>query len=359
MAPLDTAAPRRIMVRGTNWVGDAVMTLPALEALNAACPQAGIEVVARPWVAAVYEAHPAVQRVHHLNAHTAHKWAWGRVRLARELGREHFDWAVLFQNAFEAAFIAWLARVPVRVGFDSDARRMLLTHPVRRLAWMRRVHETSYYLWILRGAGLLDHDPPAEGVTPRLYIRDQDRAWAGEFLAARGLDKAGNLVGMAPGAAFGPAKCWPADRYAAAAGMLADKGLGPALLFGSNSERPAVEAVAALAGEDRVVDLAGRTDLGQALALLARLSLFITNDSGLMHAAAALGVPTVAVFGSTNPTATGPLGPRVRVVYHPVDCAPCKKPNCPTGDLKCLTAISPEEVAEAGLELLAGGGADD
>ncbi len=351
MRPLDPTQPRRILVRGTNWVGDAVMNLPALEALHRACPQAELEVLARPWVAAVYQGLPFVSRVRQLAVDGEHKYAWGRLRAAGGLRAAGYDWAVLLQNAIEAAFIAWWARIPVRIGFNSDARGWLLTHSVRRTSYMRRVHETSYYLWMLRGAGLLDQDPPAQGVRPRLRVTSDDAAWAEDFLAARGVSAGERLVGMAPGAAFGPAKCWPAEHYAWAADLLHNQGLGPVLLFGSGSEKPAVRAVSSKVRRARVLELAGATDLGQALALLSRLSLMITNDSGLMHAAAALGVPTVAVFGSTNPLATGPLGREVRVVQHPVDCGPCKKPVCPT-DQKCLRAITADEVVRAGLELL-------
>lgn len=350
MKPLDRSQPRRILVRGTNWVGDAVMNLPALEALHRACPQAELIVLARPWVAAVYEGLDHVAGVRVLDSSGRHKYAWGRLRLARELRAEHFDWAVLLQNAIEAALIALGAGVPVRIGFNSDGRGPLLTHSVPRKAFMRRVHETSYYLWMLRGAGLLDQDPPDHGVAPELKVTQTDARWAANFLADHGLDDGRPIGGLAPGAAFGPAKRWPAERFAGAADLLAEAGIDTFLCFGSTSERPTVQEVAGLCHRARTIDLSGRTTLGQALALMHRAGLMVTNDSGLMHASAALGAPTVAVFGSTNPIATGPLGPWTKVVCHHVDCAPCKKAECPT-DLRCLTGISSAEVAEAGLAL--------
>lgn len=349
MRVLDPHAPRRILLRAVNWVGDAVMSLPALEALGAACPQAGITVLARPWVAPLYEAHPAVQEVV-LYERDRHRGLAGRRRLAGELKRRGFDWAVLFQNAFDAAFIAWLARVPVRLGYACDARRLLLSHPLPRRPEVFAGHESSYYLHLLHGAGLAPAPPP-EGVAPRLFLDPADRDWAGRWIEQQGL--AGRrLLGLAPGAAFGPAKCWPPEHFAATARELLAGEMDAVLLLGSAGEAPACEAVARELAGAPLWNLAGRTSLGRALALLERLALFICNDSGLMHAAAALGVPTLALFGSTNPVATGPLGPRVRVIYHGLHCAPCKRPRCPLGTLECLRAIAPAEAVRAARKLL-------
>jgi lipopolysaccharide heptosyltransferase II len=350
--PLDPKAPGRILLRATNWVGDAVMTLPALAALHQLCPQAEIEVLARPWVGAVYVAAPGVSRVIAYDKDNAHAGLGGRLRLARELKQRNYDWAVLCQNAFDAAFVAWLARVPLRLGYAADGRSFLLTHAAPRRPQVRQVHETSYYLYILREAGLLGQDPPAGGVQPSLVLAAEDTAWADEFLAGKGLAQA-RLLGLAPGAAFGPAKQWPADRFAAVARDLASE-FDSVLLFGSQGEANACAQVASGLGGLTVLDLAGGTSLGQALALLSKLGLFISNDSGLMHAAAALGTPTVAVFGSTNPVTTGPLGPRVSLIREAVDCSPCLKPECPTGDLRCFMAIEPARVADAARNLLAG-----
>ncbi|MEW5913873.1 MAG: lipopolysaccharide heptosyltransferase II [Thermodesulfobacteriota bacterium] len=351
MRPLDASAPRRILLRATNWVGDAVMTLPALEALHTNCPQAEIEVLARPWVAAVYAAAPGVSRVIAYDKAGAHAGLAGGWRLAGELRARRYDWAVLLQNALEAALIAWLARIPVRLGYATDGRGLLLTHAAARSAQVRRVHETAYYLYILRQAGLLAQDPPDTGVQPVLHLAPADAAWAQDFLARKGLDQA-RLLGLAPGAAYGPAKRWPAERFAAAAQDLAPE-FQAVLLFGSQGEATDCAAVAdGLAGLP-TVNLAGATSLGQALALLARLGLLISNDSGLMHAAAALGAPTVAVFGSTNPRTTAPLGPWVALLRAELECSPCLEPECQRGDLACFTAIEPADVAAAARQLLA------
>ncbi|KIX12891.1 lipopolysaccharide heptosyltransferase II [Dethiosulfatarculus sandiegensis] len=352
MRPLDKTSVRRILVRGANWVGDAVMTLPAVKALAESCPRAEVHVLAKPWVAPVYQACPEVKNVVLYEAKTRHQGLKGGLALVGELKKGGYDWAVLFQNAFQAALIAFLARIPVRLGYDSDARKMLLTHPVTRTKEDRSVHETSYYLNVLYQLGLIDQAPLPEGVCPELCPLEQDRLWAGDFLAEKGAQ--GRLLGLAPGAAFGPAKCWPAERFSAAARLLEQDGFETVLLFGSKGEQKACQEVSQGLGDLKTLNLAGATSLGQALALLERLDLFITNDSGLMHAAAALGAPTVAVFGSTNPVTTSAKGPRTALVCKPVDCSPCKKPVCPR-DMRCFTVISPEDVALAARGLLAKG----
>jgi len=353
MAKRGLMPPERVLVRAVNWVGDAVMTLPAMDQLARACPGAAIDVLAKPWVAAVYRGHPAVRQVLTLESEGRHKGLMGRLRLARWLAGRGYDWAVLWQNAFDAALIAWLAGIPRRIGYARDGRRPLLTTAVPCPPAARDIHETSYYLRMLAGAGLMDHLPPDEGVRPALRPRPEDLAWADGFIAGRGLGGR-PLIGVAPGAAFGPAKCWPAANFAAAAAALAGELGAGVLLFGSQGEAGATGRVAALLGQRPHADLAGATDLGQALALLARLRLLLTNDSGLMHAAAALGVATVAVFGSTNPATTAPLGPRVALARKDV-CpqAPCKKPVCPLGDPRCLSAVEPAEVVAAARRLLA------
>ena len=352
MRPLDPGSCRRLLVRGTNWVGDAVMTLPALEALANACPQARITVLAKPWVAAIYNACPRVAEVRGFPPETGWEGLKARYRLADNIRREGYDWAVLLQNALGAALIAWWARVPVRLGYASDGRGLLLTHPIARHGGVRQVHETSYYLYMLHRAGLLAQQPPPGGVRPLLQVDAWDRAWAADFLAQQGLGAGDRLLGMAPGAAYGPAKCWPAERFAASARELWADGLHAVLLLGSRGEASACRRVAQGLEGIKVLNLAGSTNLGQVLALLERLEVFITNDSGLMHAAAALGRPTVAVFGSTNPVTTAPLGPHTRILRHPVDCSPCLKPTCPL-DLRCFTAIEPQEAAQAARELVA------
>lgn len=326
-------------MRSTNWIGDVVMTLPALEALREHYPGNRLVVLARPWVREILASHPAVDDVMVLGGGDGRlqrlRGVWkagGRVR------RTGFVMAVLFQNAIEAALIARLGRVPVRVGYDTDGRRFLLTHPVSRKAAPRGVHQTAYYLALVRALGWQGEARP-----PRLRVPLPEREAAQALLRREGVRAGRRLVGVAPGAAFGPAKRWPPERFAAVAERAARAWGADIVVLGSGTDRPACRAVAA-ASSRPCLDLCGRTGLGQAMALIRACSLFLTNDSGLMHVAAALDVPTLAVFGSTDPTATGPLGARSRVVRTPTECAPCFRPVCPRGDDRCLLGVSVGQV---------------
>ena len=332
--------PERILVRSTNWIGDVVMTLPALEALRERFPTSRITVLARPWVTPLICAHPAVDGVLELAGNQ------GRVRNALEVLRAanrvrsmRFHMAVLFQNAFEAALIAWAARVPARAGYDTDARRILLTHPLSRKRARTHRHQVEYYLDLVRALGW--HGIARE---PRVFTTPADRAEASKILTAEDLSSSGMRIGVAPGAAYGPAKRWPPERFARVADRAADAWHARVLILGSRGDAKACEAVGG-AMRHRAVNLCGRTGLGQAVALIESCGLFLTNDSGLMHVASALNVPTVAIFGSTDPVATGPRSPRARVVRNPVQCSPCFRTVCPT-DFRCMLGITPERVWE-------------
>ncbi len=325
------------------------MSLPALAALARACPDARIEVLARPWVAELYAMQPGVGRVLIIDEKGQNKGLGGMMRLVKNLRAPNYQWAILLQNAFKAAALAWLARIPTRIGYSRDGRGFLLTQAVPCPASIRKVHETAYYLNILHQVGLCPAPNP-NGTTPELHLSAGALAWANEFLQRQNLS--GPLLGLAPGASFGPAKCWPAQNYAAAARELAQKRQMTVLIFGSAAEDAVARQVMEGLGNIKAINLCGALGLAQALALLSKLNLLLTNDSGLMHAAAALGAPTLAIFGSTNPQTTRPLGPKVTLLRKPLDCSPCLKPACPHGHMRCFWAITPEEVVRAASALL-------
>jgi len=336
---------KKILVRSTNWIGDAVMTLPAVAAVRAAFPQAHVSILAKPWVAEIFRICPDADEIVLFESPGAHDGVAGKFRLAGELKRRGFDAAILLQNAIEAAIIAGLAGIPIRAGYDSDCRGVLLTHPVRRTPEVRKVHQIEYYLAMLAGLGI----PPA-GKEARLKPGEEYHRISESLLKRLGMDGSELLVGIAPGAAYGPAKRWPAERFAEVADRLsADPGCR-VLLFGSEGDRQSVEAVQKSAGCGPV-SLAGKTGLREAIALIARCRLFISNDSGLMHVAGALGVPTVAIFGSTNPAATSPPGARSIVIWKGVPCSPCLKQECPT-DFRCMNEVTADEVYEKARKLI-------
>jgi heptosyltransferase-2 len=334
---------QNILVRATNWVGDAVMSLPALRALRQRFPAAQITILAKPWVADLYGREPFCNRlVPYAPGDLASKW-----RAARELRKFEFDCAILLQNAFEAAAVAFAARIPQRIGYARDGRGRLLTHaiPVPRPGEIPR-HERFYYLELLRRAGIIDQIPENDAI--RLDGADAARESGRNRLRKLGIE--GAVIGVSPGAAYGSAKRWLPERFAEAANHMAKELTATVVLFGSKDER---ELCAAIAGSipAPTKNLAGETSLGEFIELAAVCRVYLTNDSGAMHIASALGVPTVAIFGATDDTTTGPTGPLARVVREQVECSPCLKRECPI-DHRCMTRVSAARVAETALNLL-------
>ncbi|MCL6622640.1 MAG: tetraacyldisaccharide 4'-kinase [Syntrophobacterales bacterium] len=321
---------RRLLVRAPNWLGDAVMSLPVLEGLKRRFPGAALTVLAVPRVAPLYVHHPLVQEVWDLP-----EGVRGLAAITRR--RRRFDVGVALPNSFGSALGLWLAGARVRAGYAADGRRGLLTLAVRGREALRAVHLVYYYLGVLRAFGELGEE---DLVPPRLFLTTAEKREA-EAVLGRG----GPWVGLAPGAAYGPAKRWPAERFAQVARELAmDHGVCPVIL-GGPGEMEVAARVAAQAGVP-LVNLAGRTTLRQALGALSHLAVLITNDSGLMHAAAALGVPVVAIFGSTDPRVTGPFARRASILRQPSECSPCLQRTCDQ-DYRCLSAISVAEVTPA------------
>jgi len=317
------------------------MTLPALDAVREALPLSTIHVLAKPWVAPVYEHHGAVDRVLTLEkGEGAFSDVSELIRCCRRIRMEQFDLAILFQNAFEAALLAFLGGVRFRLGYRTDARGFLLTHRVVRGREVLKVHQTEYYLSILRGMGWR-----AENRTPSLSVSDADRDAAGMILRELNVFEGDFLLGLGPGAVFGGAKRWPAERFAEVGDMAARRWGAKVILFGSSQERDICDRVRRGMGS-QALDLSGRTSLGVVMGLVERCAFFVCNDSGLMHIAAALGLPTVAIFGPTDPTATGPKGLYTRIVRHDTSCAPCLRAEC-NEDHACMLGVRSQEVWEA------------
>jgi heptosyltransferase II len=345
-APACLANVQRILVRSTNWVGDAVMSLPALEALRAQFPRAEIVLLSKAWVSELYWYHPAVNRQIIYKPEREHRGPLGFARLIRQLRAERFDAALLFQNAFQAAWMIWLARIPMRIGYARDGRSFLLDDAIEPPTPAAYGHQIYYYLQLLFRAGFIEKPRLVEEI--RLRLTDGERNWAAKKLEALGLSGPRFVVGMAPGATFGPAKRWLPERFGALADRLTSALNADVLLFGSVAERPLTEEIAAAMKHTPAI-AAGETSLRQLLALMARCRLVVANDSGPMHLAAALGIPLVAIFGSTDERATGPVGTRVRIVKRDVECSPCGRRVCPI-DFRCMGGLSVEEVFRATLE---------
>jgi heptosyltransferase-2 len=335
-----------ILIRGTNWIGDAVMTLPAVAAVRETFPRAKITVLCKPWVAALYETSPDIDEIFLFETPGRHDGVAGKVRLARDLKKKKFDLAILLQNAIEAAIITYLARIPLRAGYNSDGRGLLLTHSVQRTRAIRKVHQVHYYLEMLASLGFRSAGPEIEVTLGKDYHDTAGRIFDGCGVAEDEL-----IVGMAPGASYGPAKMWYPERYAAVADKLADDFGARIALFGSKSDRDRTDLVQQYAAHE-CLNVAGKTSLRDAIALIARCDLFISNDSGLMHLAGALGIPLVAIFGSTNPATTSPVGKKSVVVHKDVSCSPCLKQVCPS-DFRCMDIIETDDIYQVAKRLLA------
>ncbi|MFZ0702992.1 MAG: lipopolysaccharide heptosyltransferase II [Candidatus Acidiferrales bacterium] len=337
----------KILVRATNWVGDAIMSIPALYAIRRRWPEARITILARSWVAELYSGQPFVDRVMPLNVPSRSPMAMERA--ARELGQEQFDCAILLQNAFSAAWLVWRARIPQRIGYARDGRGVLLS---KAIAVPRKgeipAHELFYYLELLRRAGWLESIPEAMQISLNLSAGAAEAAEV--RLREAGVRPEAKRIALAPGAAYGSAKCWPPERFAAVADALVAEFGADVILFGASSEQGICRQIAERM-RHRPVILAGQTSIGELPAFFSRCSLFVGNDSGAMHVAAAVGVPVVAVFGSTDPQGTAPVTFRKNLIQHQVACSPCFLRECPI-DHRCMLRVPVKDVHDAAAKCL-------
>ena len=358
--------PDRILIRAPNPLGDAVMAEPAIRAIAELFPRARVTVqmaralvpLGRAWrfvdtILPVYAGSRALEYLQNL-------WAPPQLR------RRRFDLCVLFPNASGVADLAARARIPCRVGYARDA---LLTDPIAVPLAPRDIHMVAYY-WGLAtavGCGELPAGAslgaaPVEEVArilgrdartaPRVQATDDMLAAASRLLRRAGLD-GGPVVTIAPGAAYGSAKRWPAARFGALCRRLSREMGHPCVLLGSAGERALGAAVREHAGSGTSpVDFTGRTDLGTLIGVLANASLFVGNDSGPAHLAAALGRPGVAIFGSTSEGHSGPVGRRMRTIHRHLPCSPCFERDCPLGHLDCLEGLAVDQVVQSAREAL-------
>jgi heptosyltransferase II len=327
----------RLVVRVPNWLGDAVLSLAALRDVRAAFPAARLAVLARPPVAGLYGAVGEVDEV--LESRGV------RADAARLRGR--FDAALLFTNSFGSALAPWLASVPERWGWATDAREWLLTRAAGGAGRLRGQNQLYYYRAMLRAVGLTVGDPPQGALScPPAWS-----ARAGELLGGHD----GPWIGLAPGAQFGKAKRWLPERFAAAAQRLAEEQGASVAVLGGAGERPLAARITAQLDVPSA-DLCGRTTLPELVGVLGRLRLLLSNDSGPMHVAAALGTPVVGVFGPTDWRETAPFGQAHRLVREPVHCSPCLLRECPI-DHRCMKRVSAARVVDEARHLLAGSAA--
>lgn len=334
---------RSVVVRGTNWVGDAVMTIPALRELRRVLPHARVTLATRPWAKGLFADADFIDDLLLYDRRPGSLRAVARQ--AREWRRRHFDLAVLFQNAFEAALIAAGGRVPLRLGYATEGRSILLTHPLRLPAWRGERHEIFYYLNIigelerlLYGASDINSHEPRFNLGVSRARKEQAR----ELLHTRGARLHRPLVALCPGSTNSRAKRWPIDYYAELADQLIEKLEANVALIGAPGELEVSREVSERMSHEPII-LTGQTDLAQVVAVLSITDILVTNDTGPAHIAAALERPVLVIFGPTDPATTRPFSRSAEIIHHPPDCAPCMLRDCPI-DHRCMTAITPAEV---------------
>ncbi|MBS0321914.1 MAG: lipopolysaccharide heptosyltransferase II [Proteobacteria bacterium] len=327
----------RTLIVAPSWVGDAILSEPLVALLREPYAEPAVDVFAPAWCAPVYKRMRGIGRVIDNPFEHGRFDLAGRRRVARELALQRYARAIVLPQSWKSALVPWLARIPQRVGYVGEGRYGLLTdaRPLDRKA-MPRLVERFAALAASRGA--LIPMPAAPVLVPDLA----NRAAAVRDLK---LEPREPIAILCPGAEYGPAKRWPPTHFADLARRFLERGM-QVWLLGSPSDALAAGAVVAAAGDSarRIVDLVGKTDLGTAIDLMSLGSLAVSNDSGLMHAAAAVGIPLVALFGSSSPVYTPPLSESARIARIDIACSPCFKRECPLGHFRCMRELSPDSV---------------
>jgi heptosyltransferase-2 len=331
----------RILIVAPSWVGDAVLSEPLIAVLREPLQEPSIDVLAPPWCAPVYARMRGVAEI--VDSPFRHgELGLGRRRvLAQALRGRGYAIAFVLPNSFKSALIPWLARIPRRIGYTGEMRRALLTETRRIDRALPRMVDRFVALAVPKGR--LVPTPPGPVLVP-------DASNAGAAVRTLGLSTRRPIAILCPGAEYGPAKRWPAEHFIALARGLLDDGFA-VWLMGSPNDQPAAQPIAAALPE--VHDLTGRTDLGTAIDLLSLAAVVVSNDSGLMHAAAAVGRPLIALFGSSSPEYTPPLSPVAQVARVEIACSPCFQRECPLGHFKCMRDLEPAAVHRLALSAAA------
>lgn len=337
-----------------NWIGDAVMATPALIALKRIFPEAAITVLIKPWAASIIKSHPVVDNVIEYDIDSSLSLGQ-RLKLVSRIKSESFDLGLLFTNSFDSALTLWLAGIKNIIGYKTDARQFLLNTPFPIPATRGQIHEVYYYLELVKKTGekllaekldnsIFEEQPFLKIVSEKDAQDVADKIIKDSVHGIKGEKR--TLIGFNPGAAYGPAKCWPVEKFQKLGQKIKIKWPNATIfIFGTAKEKETGDMICQ--STDNCINLAGITTLAEAIALIERLDLLVTNDSGLMHVGAGLQVPLVAIFGSTNPVTTGPWSDHSVVVRNDIKCSPCLKRKCPLDTFECMNSIDVDTVYEA------------
>jgi heptosyltransferase-2 len=327
----------KIVVRAPNWIGDSVLALSAIESLRKNLPEAQIWVASEGWVKDLFISHDFIEGIIPLSKTKSLKDLKGS---AKKIQAQDFDAGVLFTNSFASALLFYLAKIPERWGYSRDGRGLLLTKRVSRKKLQNSGHQADYYMELISRLGFKSYPPKLF-----LPLTQEEINKASELLHSLKVDLKLPVVVLHPGASYGPSKRWPAERFAALGDILRDRNKATILITGAADEKELAGSISSIM-KNKTINLSGRTSLRMLAGLISRANLFVTNDSGPMHMANALGTPLVAVFGPTDPRATGPYQEPAAVIKKDVPCWPCSYRDCPF-DHRCMMKISVEEVYKA------------
>jgi heptosyltransferase-2 len=335
----------KILIRSTNWLGDALLTTPAIHSIKTHFPEAELTVLARPGVAPVFETNPDVRQVIIYENKGRHRGIRGKWLLAKALKKQNFEIVVHFPHSFESAWISYLSGIPVRVGYATEGRGRLLTQTKPLPPGFNEQHQVRSFMQLLEGLGIREIPDPVRHPL-RLTVAENWKDQAGRRLDSLGVTVDDPVIGLAPGAQYGPAKCWPFSAYEKLAAKIQRQPGARVILLGTARDALGAVPRGGEISEGPFINLLGQTSLGEALALVERCQAVVSNDSGLMHVAAALNRPLVALFGSTSPERTGPWGGTSRVIRKSFPCSPCFRKECREPRF-CMEAITVDEVWEA------------
>lgn len=338
----------RILIIAPNWIGDAVMSQPLLANLKSIYPKSQIDVLASPWVAPIYRACAEVHQV--IDAHLEHQqlqWSL-RKQLAKQLELNQYNACFVLPNSLKSALIPWLANIPLRIGYRGEMRFGLINFALDNPSKINRPPMANHYLAL---CNVMDHSKEVDtnqAADPKLNISPTAKQSVSAKLQAAAIDEKSIYV-LCPGAEYGVTKRWPTGHFASLAQHLINNepNANIILLGGKGDHALGEEIISQVKNPVQIQNWCGETSLDEAIALIGMSKVLVSNDSGLMHIGAALKVPQVAIFGSSDPHHTPPLSDKAKVIWLNLPCSPCHKRECPLGHLKCLKDISPSTVLGA------------
>lgn len=337
--------PKNIVVRMPNWIGDAVMATPVLKDLKKHFKDAKITIMAQPNIALLLKSYPYIDDILIYKKPNGWIHRGAHLEIGDQLKRAKFDLGLLLTNSFSSAWLFFRGGVKNRIGYRGNLRSFLLTDAIPLPKNIESQHLVITYKMLLEPLGI-----PISNSLPQLFLEEEESASSLHLLKSLNIDPLKNtIIGINPGAAYGSAKCWLPDRFKALNNRLLQDPNVYLIYFGDQAGTPLVNDICKGTNE-RVINLAGKTTIRSLMALIQKCSLFLTNDSGPMHIAAALGTKLLALFGSTSDIKTGPFG-NSKIIHKHVDCSPCYRRTCPI-DFRCMTAISVNEVCEEIYKLL-------